>query len=105
MAALRWAEVVTNVQTGHVAKEEFEAVRKHFSEKDLVDLTIAIGSINAWNRLAIAFRPQWDPEKAAGRTDAQTTSVATAQHFKDDEGKIAEEGEIAQGAHAGERAP
>lgn len=68
-AALRWAEVVTDVQQGHVADAEYAAVCEHFRDRDLVDLTLAIGSINAFNRLAITFRPEWHgdrPQSAEG---------------------------------------
>jgi AhpD family alkylhydroperoxidase len=55
-AALRWAETVTNVSHTHIPDEEFEAVKQHFNEKELADLTIAIGLMNAYNRMAISFR-------------------------------------------------
>lgn len=55
-AALAWAEAVTNVSTSHVPDEVYEAVKPHFTEKELVDLTLIIGMINAWNRIAIGFR-------------------------------------------------
>jgi AhpD family alkylhydroperoxidase len=55
-AALAWTEAVTNIREGHVGDEVYEAVRKLFSEKELADLTFAITTINAWNRLAIAAR-------------------------------------------------
>lgn len=55
-AALRWTESVTLVAQTGVPDEEFDAVAGHFSEKQLADLTIAIGLINAYNRLAISFR-------------------------------------------------
>lgn len=55
-AALAWAETVTHVAETTVPDEEFEAAREHFSEKELADLTIAIGLMNAYNRLAISFR-------------------------------------------------
>ncbi len=55
-AALRWTEAVTRIHEGHVPDEVYEEVRKHFSEKELVDLTMAIIAINSWNRLAIPFR-------------------------------------------------
>lgn len=55
-AALEWTEAVTHVSDGHVADDVFESVRQHFSDKELVDLTLAIIAINGWNRLAIAFR-------------------------------------------------
>jgi AhpD family alkylhydroperoxidase len=55
-AALRWAEAVTLVADGHVPDAAFDAVRPHFNDKELADLTLAITTINAWNRLSIAFR-------------------------------------------------
>ncbi len=55
-AALAWTEAVTKIAEGHVPDEVFEAARKHFSEEELAHLTLAIVSINGWNRLAISFR-------------------------------------------------
>jgi AhpD family alkylhydroperoxidase len=55
-AALAWTEAVTRISDGHVPDPVFEEARKHFSEKELVDLTLSIIAINGWNRLAIAFR-------------------------------------------------
>jgi AhpD family alkylhydroperoxidase len=57
-AALAWTEAVTLVTEGHVPDAVYEEARKHFSEKELVDLTYAVMTINAWNRIAIAFRKQ-----------------------------------------------
>jgi AhpD family alkylhydroperoxidase len=54
-AALAWTEAVTQISHG-VSEEAYESVREHFEEKELVDLTWAIASINAWNRIAISFR-------------------------------------------------
>lgn len=55
-AALAWTEAVTLVTNGHVPDAVYEEVRPHFSEKELADLTFAVATINAWNRLAIAGR-------------------------------------------------
>ncbi|HEV2341484.1 MAG TPA: carboxymuconolactone decarboxylase family protein [Candidatus Acidoferrales bacterium] len=55
-AALAWTEAVTLVSEGRVPDKVFEEVRKVFSEKELVSLTMAIVAINGWNRLSIAFR-------------------------------------------------
>jgi len=55
-AALKWAEVVTRVSDTHVPEEAYAEARATFSEKQLADLTIAIGLMNAFNRLAISFR-------------------------------------------------
>ncbi|MGC2193803.1 MAG: carboxymuconolactone decarboxylase family protein [Terriglobales bacterium] len=57
-AALAWTEAVTLVARDHVPDEVYEAVRPHFSEKELCDLTLAVATINAWNRLAIAGRSE-----------------------------------------------
>ena len=66
-AALAWVEAITLVTQGHVPDEAFEAVRKQFSEKEIVDLTAAAVVINSWNRLAIALRvpPQVDSRRQA----------------------------------------
>ncbi|MNY72147.1 hypothetical protein D3C86_2106400 [compost metagenome] len=55
-AALAWAESVTRVADTHVPDDAFEAAAAVFEEKELADLTIAIGLMNAFNRLAISFR-------------------------------------------------
>lgn len=55
-AALEWTEAVTLVTEGHVPDSVYEAVRAHFSEKEIIDLTWAVAAINAWNRLSIAIR-------------------------------------------------
>jgi AhpD family alkylhydroperoxidase len=54
-AALLWTEAVTNIQDGHAPDAVYEQVREHFGEKELVDLTLAITTINAWNRIAIGL--------------------------------------------------
>jgi AhpD family alkylhydroperoxidase len=55
-AAFAWTEAVTLVATSRVPDDVFDAARVQFSEKELADLTIAIGLINAYNRIAISFR-------------------------------------------------
>jgi AhpD family alkylhydroperoxidase len=57
-AALAWTEAVTLVSNGHVPDAVFEQARQEFSEVELVNLTMAVIAINAWNRMAIAFRIQ-----------------------------------------------
>ena len=65
-AALRWTEAITNIQSGHASDEEYAAVRAHFGDREVVDLTLAIASINAWNRLAIAFSAAMARDSGAG---------------------------------------
>lgn len=55
-AALEWTEAVTLVREGHVSDDVYERVRTQFTEKELADLTLAVATINAWNRIAIASR-------------------------------------------------
>ena len=55
-SALEWTESVTDVAHSHVPDAIYERVRKHFTEAELVNLTIAIVAINGWNRIAISFR-------------------------------------------------
>lgn len=55
-AALDWAEAVTLLTDGFVPDEVYEAAGRHFSERDLATLTLAVVAINGWNRLNVAFR-------------------------------------------------
>jgi AhpD family alkylhydroperoxidase len=55
-AALAWAEAITLVSETHVPDEVFDEVKKYFSEKEIMDLTIVATTINMWNRIAIATR-------------------------------------------------
>jgi AhpD family alkylhydroperoxidase len=55
-AALAWTEAVTRVADDHVPDDVFELARRHFDERELVELTLVVATINAWNRFAIAFR-------------------------------------------------
>jgi AhpD family alkylhydroperoxidase len=55
-AALAWTEAVTLVAETHVPDDVYENVRAQFSEAEIVNLTMLVATINAWNRLAISFR-------------------------------------------------
>lgn len=55
-AALLWTESLTQLSLTHAPDEDYEAVAAQFSPKELVDLTVAINTINGWNRLAVGFR-------------------------------------------------
>jgi alkylhydroperoxidase family enzyme len=55
-AALEWTEAVTFIADGHVPDAVYESVRPHLSDTELADLTLAIATINAWNRLSFASR-------------------------------------------------
>jgi AhpD family alkylhydroperoxidase len=56
-AALAWTEAITDIARSGVDDAVYGEARAHFGEKDLVDLTLAVVAINAWNRLAVTFRP------------------------------------------------
>lgn len=55
-AALEWTEALTLISENHAPDAVYESVQREFSEKEMVDLTLAIVAINGWNRLAIGFR-------------------------------------------------
>jgi alkylhydroperoxidase family enzyme len=57
-AALAWAEAVTKIPGGQVADEIYEEALKQFSEQELIDLTMAVITINSYNRINIAFRAE-----------------------------------------------
>jgi AhpD family alkylhydroperoxidase len=64
-AALAWTEAVTLIAGSRVPDEVYEEVRPHFSQKELADLTLAVATINAWNRLCIAARVEAGTYQAA----------------------------------------
>jgi len=55
-AVLAWTEAVTFVSEGHVPDARHDEARRVLTEKELADLTLAVATINAWNRLSIAAR-------------------------------------------------
>ncbi len=74
-AALGWAEALTHIARSRAPDAVYEEARRHFSERELADLSIAIAMINAWNRLAIGARVahpsdlKRQPEAAAGEEE------------------------------------
>ena len=57
-AALEWAETLTLIADNQVPDEIYERVKPHFTDEELVNLSVAVATINAWNRLAISFRSE-----------------------------------------------
>ena len=55
-AALAWTESLTQLSQTHAPDEDYEQASAQFTPKELVDLTVAICTINSWNRLAVGFR-------------------------------------------------
>ena len=68
-AALAWTDALTRISETHAPDADYQAVRARFSEEETVKLTLLIGTINAWNRIAIGFRAV-HPVKAARRVSA-----------------------------------
>jgi alkylhydroperoxidase family enzyme len=57
-AALAWTEALTSIADNHVPDKLYEQTRREFTEQELVDLTLAVTTINAWNRINISFRAE-----------------------------------------------
>ena len=69
-AALEWTEAVTLIANDHVPDEIYERVKPHFTDEEMANLTLAIATINAWNRLATSFRSEvgsYQPKQAIAR--------------------------------------
>ncbi|MBV6417802.1 MAG: hypothetical protein CMLOHMNK_02566 [Steroidobacteraceae bacterium] len=70
-AALEWTEALTLISQNDIPDELYARVRAHFDERELVNLTLAVITINGWNRLAIPFRSvagsYQPPARAAGQ--------------------------------------
>ncbi|HEX8605186.1 MAG TPA: carboxymuconolactone decarboxylase family protein [Pseudoduganella sp.] len=60
-AVLAWTEAITRIADSRAPDAVYEALAAHFTPKQMVDLTLAINTINSWNRLAIGFRKALAP--------------------------------------------
>jgi AhpD family alkylhydroperoxidase len=78
-AALRWTEELTLLSERDVPDELYERTRAVFSEDELVQLTLCIVTINAWNRLSLAFRPPVGVHVARVPQPAAASSSADAE--------------------------
>jgi AhpD family alkylhydroperoxidase len=67
-AALEWIEDLTLIADTHAPKESFDGLKAHFSDEEIGYLTLAATMINAWNRIAISSRGQYDREEFHRRT-------------------------------------
>jgi AhpD family alkylhydroperoxidase len=70
-AALAWAEEVTLIADSGASKPSFDALKAHFSEEEIGWLTLAVVQINAWNRMAISSRAQYDRKMFAHAAPAE----------------------------------
>lgn len=64
-ALLAWTEVLTQVSTEGAPDDVFEPLQEHFTEDEIAKLTVAIGTINVWNRIAVGFRAAHPVDQAA----------------------------------------
>lgn len=64
-AALRWTEALTRLSDGPPSDEAFAELSAHFNDKECVDLSLVIGSINSWNRINAGFRTRHPADKPA----------------------------------------
>jgi AhpD family alkylhydroperoxidase len=62
-AALGWTEALTRVADTHAPDADYEALKPHFTEAQIVHLTVLIGAINTWNRIAVGLRVQHPNDK------------------------------------------
>ena len=64
-AALEWTEALTLLPQSRAADEFYDPLKAHFSDVEIVQLSVLIGVINVWNRLAVGFRSQHPSDRAA----------------------------------------
>jgi AhpD family alkylhydroperoxidase len=55
-AALAWTEALTQLSLSHAPDTDYELLQAQFTPKEQVDLTLAVSTINSWNRFAVGFR-------------------------------------------------
>jgi len=75
-AALAWTEAVTLGTDGHVPDDVYQAARRQFSDAELAHLTLAVATIDAWNRMSIAFRAPAGHYRPAVKTGKAGTPAA-----------------------------
>ena len=78
-AALEWAEAVTQITNGRVPDEVYQHTSDRFTEKELADLTLAVATINAWNRLAISAMTvagQYTPTQQSEHSERELRQIS-----------------------------
>lgn len=70
-AALAWMEALTRLPETQAPDEDYEELQQHFTDKEIADLTMLIGTINIWNRLAVGFRVVHPTKPAVAAVAAQ----------------------------------
>ena len=66
-ALLGWVDAVTRIADTGIPDAAFDALKAHFTEEEIVKITVALGVINTWNRLAVGFRNQHPIDKPASK--------------------------------------
>jgi uncharacterized peroxidase-related enzyme len=69
-AVLGWTDAITLVAQTRAPDADFEALRAHFSDSEITKITVAIGTINVWNRLAVGMRMQHPVDRGARASSA-----------------------------------
>ena len=69
-AALAWTDALTNISQTHAPDADYEGLKAHFSEAEIVNLTMLIAAINSWNRLSIGLRAQHPHDRPARQAAA-----------------------------------
>ncbi|WP_037086627.1 carboxymuconolactone decarboxylase family protein [Neorhizobium vignae] len=66
-ALLGWVDAVTRIADTGIPDSAFEALKAHFSDEEMMKITVALGAINTWNRLAVGFRNQHPVDKPVNK--------------------------------------
>jgi AhpD family alkylhydroperoxidase len=74
-AALEWTEAITRITDGHASDAVYESVRPHFTTAELANLTLAVATINVWNRLNIAARTEAGTYQPPARVERETAAT------------------------------
>jgi AhpD family alkylhydroperoxidase len=79
-AALAWTEALTDIAHSHAPDDVYEQAHREFTDRELVDLTLAITTINAWNRFMAGFRvnPETAPDVIAALKKSAEAKVPAA---------------------------
>jgi AhpD family alkylhydroperoxidase len=75
-AALQWIEELTLIADSHASREAFDGLKRFFSEEEIAYLTLTAAVINAWNRIAISSRAQYDPAMFHRTVEARVAEPA-----------------------------
>lgn len=75
-AALAWTEALTLLPETHAPDADYDEAMRHFTAEEMVKLTLLIGTINAWNRIAVGFRSRHPDDRPVSRSAASIEQAA-----------------------------